>query len=140
MISAELELSQGDIRFLLGNGQETATVRIAQSRTDELAWITLPDSWETEMILKPSWEWVSEALLSVNCEAPTQWQTDGECGFTQTLPEDDPITIRASRNGNRIQIATSVGPDSEQITANLLELDVEEAERQAVSDWNEYWE
>ena len=67
VVSAELELSQGDIRFLLGNGQETVTLRIAQSRTEELAWITLPDSWETEMMLKPSWDWVSDALLSVNC-------------------------------------------------------------------------
>ncbi len=139
VVAAELDPARGCITFRVGNGKDVADIHIGQSRTRELAWITLPEAWAPDMQLKPSWEWVSEALSSVGCEPPTQWREAGECGFTQTLPEDDPLTIRASREGNRIRIATSVGADSARMTQDTLRSNVENAIQQAESDWTRYW-
>jgi len=138
--AAELDMATGEIVVGVGRKETTAMIRIGQARNQELSWVMLPEDWNPDLRLKPSWDWVSDKLTSVGCCEPVQWQEEGGCGFTQTLPEDDPLTIRVARTQDRILMATHVGPDSETVTCEILRTDMLEAVHQASSDWRNYWE
>lgn len=138
--SASLHLQKGIISVGVRNGDETADIEIGQSRSDEISWVRIPETWSTAFELKPSWDWIEDALRSVDCQPPHRWKNQIETGFTQTLPEDDPLTIRIQEEGNLLRIVSCVGPDAEAQTTHLLELDLQEAQHKSQEAWSQYWQ
>jgi len=133
---ARLEPANGEISIRLGSGGGTAILRVRMAVDSECAELELPDNLEPESIeLRPSWDWIGPKLSAVGCAPPKQWREDGELGFVQSLPEDDPLAVVVQRHQHLFRMGTHLGPDAE--TAARAAAGADFGARDAW--WADYW-
>lgn len=138
--NAELDLDRGEAVIHLLQAGQPHQLRVRMAVRQELSWLTFSaDCPQPEIHLLPSWHWTGEALASVGCAPPRTWADDRELGFVQTLPEDLPLAILASRNPGRIVLATHVGDRAETAARQLLGEDLTAQAAAAEAWWAGYW-
>jgi len=123
-------------------------ILIRQSVFEETAAITLSSKMnglvKTKLI--PSWEHVKEELELVGIQPPEQWTDEREGrptihGFTQKLPEDEPLAIGYKRTeNNRIILGSSVAENAvDNVVDELRDIPVWQIIKEDVDWWDNYW-
>lgn len=134
---AVLHPGRGEIAVKLISDAGTKDLRIRMAVATETAELELPEGVEPESIrVRPSWEWIGEELREVGCVPPEVWSDEGEWGFVQTLPEDEPLAVAVRRRDTVLRIGTHVGPDAGPKARAASEADL--AGREAW--WADYWQ
>ena len=123
-------------------------ILIRQSVFEETAAITLSSKMNGLVKIKliPSWEHVKEELELVGIQPPEQWtdQREGRPtihGFTQKLPEDEPLAIGYKRTeNNRIILGSSVAENAvDNVVDELRDIPVWQIIKEDVDWWDNYW-
>jgi hypothetical protein len=139
LITGKLSLYNADIKIILHDhaGKEK-TITIGQDPMTELAWVDLPAELvaKTKITLRAAWdnEKVSRSLEMVGVTPPSYWNEKGITGFTQTLPDDLPLSIAYKISKNRMYVETLLGND---ITA--LKKSIESLSAVPVESRNQWW-
>lgn len=136
---AELKCQTGEVTVtaLSPNGKsETMTIRQATDR--EWAWVQLPKTLQGKVrpALVPSWEYVKNQLEKVGIKAPASWQQAGVSGFTQTLPEDAPLSIAYQQKGDELRLLSYLGSEGQQ---QLVEQSAQWQTASIVANRSNYW-
>ncbi len=145
-----LNLLTGEISVLATNtAGRPETLFIRQAVDTELAWISLPKSLANRtgqagvtLKLVPAWDATADACRKAGIKAPTQWQTNRsqELGFTQFLPDDEPLTVVCQlRPPGIVTIATQVGANAQTVAKQTLTLSRVTAQNTAALFWRDYW-
>ena len=143
LTTGHLSLGNAEIQITLRNttGKEEKVI-IGQDPLSELAWITLPTSLasttKTELIAAYESLEVKKRLEKVGVAAPQQWTESNITGFTQTLPDDAPLSIAVKSQKNNLFIQTQLGGEVTQLKSALqkeLTTPVESRNKW----WRDYW-
>ena len=144
-----LDLNNGILEITIRNAKdELRLIRVRQSVFEELATVILPKDVanQVNILLVPSWEHVKGELEKVGIQPPDIWQeelTEGNKinGFTQTLPEDSPLSIGYKRMENgEIFICSSVSDQAKiNVVNSLTDLKKWEVKNEDVGWWKNYW-
>ncbi len=144
-----LDLHKGIFEVTVRNEQdELKLISIRQSVFEELAVVSLPEELEGQVQLRlvPSWEHVKNELEKVSVQPPVIWQEElpGGAkinGFTQTLPQDAPLSIgyKSLENGEII-IGSKVSDEAKVEVVNALK-DIKrwEVKNADIEWWQTYW-
>ncbi len=147
LIHGVLDLNYGTLEVLLNDPSGAPDViRVRQSVNTDLGSIVLPSYLmeEVQVSLVPSWEHVKGVLEPVGVEPPVFWteSIDGSqiSGFTQYLPEDDPLAIGYRIEGNRLLFATGLGSSPVDLLKDCI-TNISPIDRriQNIQWWEQYW-
>ncbi len=146
--SAELELETGQCKVTLADAseQQTHEIIIIQADQQELTALELPEALrgKVDIQLLPSWHWVGEQLEKIDCVPPDAWRSEEGgracCIFTQHLPEDEPLTVAACSQRERIAIATALGHDCRDKARDLACGSDQTPDRISHTEKRQYWQ
>jgi len=135
-VRGQLDLATGVLTVTFAN-DATVTVRVL--RGEESVWLESNTDFRAELI--PAYDLVrAQAMAKRGIAEPARW-TDGQTGggFTQTLPQDEPLAVAFRRDGNRLAISTALGDDADAVArtrvSNIL------AQVLTSDDWlTAYWQ
>ncbi len=150
LIRGDLNLLNAEFTVVIGlvaNNKltdKTEIIKIRQAIFEELALVELPKSLvgKVKTVLIPSWEHkaVKENLEKWGVAPPNSWELSGSKGFTQTLPEDDPLSIGYAFKENQIMISSFLGKEGkEKIIENLSKSNINQLLTQKNEWWKNYW-
>jgi hypothetical protein len=112
-------------------------VRIETSMDDEVTSIEGADG--ARLHLRPSWEWVGKTLEKQGVLPPHKIEIEGGTGFVQELPDDDALALVVRKQGERLLIATALGP-VEDAAMEAVERAGDDAHTESADFWKHYWQ
>ncbi|MFD1630135.1 glycosyl hydrolase family 95 catalytic domain-containing protein [Pseudopedobacter beijingensis] len=131
--------------YLVGNDNKETVFTIRQlikaASEFQLAWLDMPAHLKAVYTLQPSWNWIKKSLEPAGISAPKEWQTaKGVKGFTQTLPEDDPLNIAYKQEEGLLLVGSYLGKMNQSdfdknLTANAIKNNLASTEKW----WKDYW-
>ena len=140
---AVLDMATGTVNIFTKNGAgKEEKLMLRQTVNDELAWIELPVSLQgkTAQKLVPSWESIRLELEKVGVKAPNFFDEKDVKGFTQTLPEDDPLVIAYRLKANQLLMSTSLNANArQQAVEKITRADLQKLDSQNSLFWKTYW-
>ncbi len=141
---AVLDLATGTVNVFSKNssGKEEKLV-LRQAVNEELSWVQLPAALrgKTTQKLIPSWESVKGQLEKVGVNGPVLFEKSGVTGFTQTLPDDNPLAIGYRQSGNgTLFFATDLSRGAtEKVVQKLQATDLLRPDKFPMGWWSAYW-
>lgn len=146
LMNAELNIMDASLKICIQNKKNKIEhINIYQSVYDELAFVDLPKKIANQIQIKliPTYEFpaVKERLEKIGVAAPLIWTEEEKeiIGFTQTLPEDKPLSLAYQKNKNKIKIATSLDQQSKEKVQEILKKDWSNVKRETKKWWGKYW-
>ncbi len=140
---ADLNLLNGTITvFLKNSAGKLSRLQIEQSIYTPVSFITLPEelAGKIESTVIPMWQFNRDELKKVGVAAPQNWSEKNIKGFTQTLPQDEPLSMAQSKKGNQLLLATDVGEASAANVTQLLQTStVAQLRQESANWWKGYW-
>ncbi len=111
---ARLLLAQAEVRIEAADAKgAVTTLAVGQDPEQEISWITYPKALagRVKTELRAAWEspGVKAALEKTGVAPPTYWQQDRILGFTQSLPEDEALSLLLTQTNDYILLATAMG-------------------------------
>jgi hypothetical protein len=140
---AELNCQTGEVSIQAQNPKgKIEILRLRQAIDQEIAWVQLPAALQgkTQQTLVPSWEYVKNQLEKVGIKAPEIWQEGDVQGFTQTLPEDAPLSIAYQAKGAELRVFSQLGQAGrKQLITQALQWQTAPVAARANQYWKDYW-
>lgn len=123
-------------------------INITQSRDQEITELTVGPTLIKSIRLVPAWNATEQNLKQANVSPPVPFSESGIHGFSQPLPNDQPLTIAYRQEGGSIYIATALGDDGKQKAINKLLSFANVSENQNAVNlrksrtqfWQDYWQ
>jgi len=143
LTTGKLILVNADIKIILHDhvGRERI-VTIGQDPMTELTWIDLPSDLavKVKITLKAAGdnEKVAQRMELVKISPPSYWNEKGLTGFTQSLPDDVPLSIVYKTSKNRIYIKSLLGNDVADLKRSVESLVTAPIESRN-QWWKNYW-
>ncbi len=143
LATGKLILAYADIVIILRDniGRER-TITIGQDPMTELTWIDMPSdlAGKVKIALKAAWESekVSTRMEQAGIAPPSYWNDKVVTGFTQTLPDDLPLSMVYKIFKNRIYLKSQLGNDVDGLkksVTNLVAAPIESKNQW----WKNYW-
>jgi alpha-L-fucosidase 2 len=143
LASGKLQLYTADIKIIIvdpfGNQKE---VVISQDPMTELAWVDVPKEFatNTKIEIKAAWEnsEVRNQMEKVGIVAPSYWNEKSAHGFTQSLPDDLPLSIGYKVLQNRIYLKSQLGGDINTLKRSIDKITSVPSELKNTW-WKNYW-
>jgi len=143
LTKADLNLLNGTITvFIKNSAGKTSRLQIEQSIYTPVSFITLPVELvgKIQSTLMPMWQFNSTELKTMGIVAPEIWRNKSIEGFTQTLPQDEPLAMAQYTKGSHLLLATNVGVNAaSKVTGLLQSSSVLQFRQQAANWWKNYW-
>ena len=142
--TGRLDLRKAALTVTLTDGRRVCgRITLRQAVHGEVAWIDLDTAAAralTAIRLVPAWDHIKASLAALGISAPERWTHRKGGGFCQPLPEDAPLAVVWHRDGNRIALATALGPDARTKASDAAESS-DRTSLLADSDrwWAAYW-
>jgi len=143
LTTGKLFLANGEIKIILHDdiGRER-TITIGQDPMTELAWIDIPSdlAGKVKVTLKAAFEneKVAQRMEQVGIAPPSYWHDRGLSGFTQTLPDDLPLSITYKASKNRIYVKSLLGNNIDGLKKSLESINTAPIESRN-QWWKNYW-
>jgi alpha-L-fucosidase 2 len=142
-------LQQGVLQLATAEIQITVTspkgnkelLRIGQDPFRELAWVVYPKTCagKIKTELRAAWDnpAVKSALEKTSVQPPTYWQEASVSGFTQTLPEDEPLSVMIATQAEHVVIGTTLGGELSSVKKQMASFQPPFEARNKW--WKNYW-
>lgn len=110
---ARLLLAQAEVRIEAADAKGAiSTLVVGQDPEQEFSWLTYPKTWagQLQMDLRAAWESpsVKTALEKTGVAPPAYWRAQQIVGFTQSLPEDEGLSVFYTQTSGQITLATAL--------------------------------
>jgi len=143
-----LDLTNATLEVLVSNPSGTMEIiRIREAVFEESASITFPShlTSQLEINLVPSWEHVQQRLEPYGVRPPQFWKEEQAgreiIGFTQLLPEDDPLAVAYEFKDNQLILYSALGKNPVEQVVNLSSsFSLLERRTARINWWQQYWE
>lgn len=146
-LDAILDLNQAVIRLRVGRDHEdehAMVLRIRQHATDEICWLDGPEDWleNVSIELIPAFNLVhQDAMAQIGIHPPIHFEVHHGDGFSQCLPEDDPLALAWKKCGAMILLGSALGSDAQAKVVDLLgSFDSSVVDEQRSAFWEDYWQ
>lgn len=139
LTTGKLILTYADIKISVrdDSGRERI-LTIGQDPMTELSWIDIPSDLmgkvKIELKAATENEKVAQRMEQVNIAPPSYWHEKGLHGFTQTLPDDLPLSIVYKTLKNRIYVKSLLGTNIDE-----LKNSVESISSAPIESKNQWW-
>lgn len=131
------------IYFSTTNGKENSlSVKqlVKPANEFQFAWIDIPQNIAATYQLQPSWNWVKKTMEEAGIKAPEEWTSNLTKGFTQSLPQDDPLSIGYKLTDGKLIFGSYLGNITKadfdkQLNSGSLKTNITVTEKW----WKDYW-
>jgi alpha-L-fucosidase 2 len=143
LTTGTLNLASAEIKITLVHADgKKSVVSIAQDPLTELAWIDLPAqlAGKVKTEIKAAWEQpeVKKRMEKVAIAPPNYWNEKESIGFTQTLPDDLPLSIACKLSNTKVYIKSQLGGEVQALKNSVSALN--EVPTAAKNQWwKNYW-
>lgn len=121
------------------------SLKIGQAVPDEVAWVEIPEALlsQSKLALVASYDHqqVKKQLSKIRVDAPERWQdkTQQIEGFTQTMPNDLPLSIAFQKLNNQIILFSHLGQKPQKaILGKVKTLTLSKLKEASTNWWKEY--
>lgn len=136
----ELLLEEGEVNVHVEHEGMEHCIVLHLSSHQELAHLTWPEGLAAPKVrLHPSWEWISEEMIKLQCEPPLPWQDGDSMGFVQKLPEDQPLAMAIHPLDQGFLFGTYLGDNPKEGVIARVRTPLVEAMADRQLWWDEYW-
>jgi hypothetical protein len=106
-VAARLVLEEGLLVVETADGENIEFLLSMEDDVCTVSFDRVPEDLDIQV--RPTWDWVSEELLSRGVSAPHRWSDVSGSGFFQPLPEDDGLAVGIERTDDGWCIGTKLG-------------------------------
>lgn len=141
-----LNLHTGKLKVVIRLPDGTLrTIDIGQAVPEEVAWIrmeaTLLADVDVKLVASYDHQQVKAGLAAIGVAPPSRFSATAQsvAGFTQSLPEDPPLSVAYQRNRDHLVLTTILGEQPESaLVKSFQSLDLKKLDEQSTNWWTAF--